>query len=152
LATKNGSRLIIDGPADLRRIHADQIRFWQSLLNLASNAYKFTEKGTITIATRQGQENGHDWVTVADTGIGMTPEQMAKLFHLPGRFLHHPQIRRYRPWPRDQQTLLPDDGRRHHELGRGSTFTIRLPRIVDAPKEVAAANPTHTGVAALKPH
>ena len=38
------------------------------------------------------------------------------------------------------------------EPGRGSTFTIRLPRIVDAPKEVAAANPTHTREAALKRH
>jgi hypothetical protein len=44
-----------------------------------SKANKFTEKGTVTIAARQKQENGRDWVTlsVADTGIGMTPEQMA---------------------------------------------------------------------------
>jgi signal transduction histidine kinase len=55
---------------------------WQSLLNLASNANKFTEKGTITIAAHQGRENGRDWITlaVADTGIGMTPEHMGKLF------------------------------------------------------------------------
>ena len=38
------------------------------------------------------------------------------------------------------------------EVGRGSTFTIRLPRIVDAPKEVVAANPAATGGAASKPH
>jgi signal transduction histidine kinase len=52
------------------------------MLNLASNANKFTEKGTITIAAHQAQENGRDWVTfaVADTGIGMTAEQMGKLF------------------------------------------------------------------------
>jgi adenylate cyclase len=78
MATKNGNRLLIDCPADLGTIHADQTRFRQSLLNLASNANKFTEKGTITIAAHQAQENGRDWVTfaVADTGIGMTPEQM----------------------------------------------------------------------------
>jgi signal transduction histidine kinase len=54
----------------------------QSLLNLASNANKFTEKGTVTIAAHQGRENGRDWITlaVADTGIGMTPEQISKLF------------------------------------------------------------------------
>jgi nitrogen fixation/metabolism regulation signal transduction histidine kinase len=43
---------------------------------------KFTERGSITINARHGQGNGGDWITlaVADTGIGMTPEQMGKLF------------------------------------------------------------------------
>ena len=82
MATKNGNRLVIDCPTDLGTIHADQTRFRQSLLNLASNANKFTEKGTITIAAHQGQGKGREWITLAvtDTGIGMTPEQMGKLF------------------------------------------------------------------------
>ena len=82
MATKNGNRVVIDCPADLRTIHADQTRLRQSLLNLASNANKFTEKGTVTIAAREGKENGRDWITlaVADTGIGMTEEQMGRLF------------------------------------------------------------------------
>ena len=50
IATKNGNRIVVDCPTDLGTIHADQTRFRQSLLNLASNANKFTEKGTITIA------------------------------------------------------------------------------------------------------
>jgi signal transduction histidine kinase len=85
MATKNGNRLLIDCAADLGTIHADQTRFRQSLLNLASNANN-TEKGIITIAAHQGQENDRDWITLAvtDTGIGMTPEQ----------------IRRHRSWPR----------------------------------------------------
>jgi signal transduction histidine kinase len=80
--TKNGNRLVIECPTDLGTIHADQTRFRQSLLNLASNANKFTEKGTITIAAHEGQENSRDWITfaVTDTDIGMTPEQMGKLF------------------------------------------------------------------------
>jgi signal transduction histidine kinase len=59
-------------------LHADQMRLRQALLNLMSNANKFTEKGTVTIAVRQGQENGREWITlsVADTGIGMTADQM----------------------------------------------------------------------------
>jgi signal transduction histidine kinase len=50
--------------------------------NLASNANKFSEKGTITIAAHQGQESGRDWVALAvgDTGIGMTAEGRGKLF------------------------------------------------------------------------
>ena len=78
MATKNGNRLVINcgGPW---HIHADQTRFRQSLLNLTSNANKFTENGTITIAARQGQENGRDWITLAvsDTGIGMTASRWA---------------------------------------------------------------------------
>jgi signal transduction histidine kinase len=82
MATKNGNRLVIDCPANLGTIHADQTRLRQSLLNLASNANEFTEKGTITIAAHEEWQNGRDWITfaVADTGIGMTPEQMGKLF------------------------------------------------------------------------
>ena len=53
MATKNGNRIVIDCPRDLGTIHADQTRFRQALLNLASNANKFTEKGTVTIAARR---------------------------------------------------------------------------------------------------
>src|SRR5262249_42303115 len=50
--------------------------------NLASNANKFTEKGAVTIAARPQRRDGADWITVAvtDTGIGMTEEQMGRLF------------------------------------------------------------------------
>ena len=58
------------------------MRLRQAMFNLMSNANKFTDHGTITIASRQGQEDSRDWViiSVADTGIGMTAEQMGKLF------------------------------------------------------------------------
>ena len=55
---KNGDRIIIDCPADLGTIHADQTRLRQALLNLMSNANKFTERGSITVDVRQGQEDG----------------------------------------------------------------------------------------------
>jgi GAF domain-containing protein len=147
MATKNGNRLVIDCPADLGTIHADQTRFRQSLLNLASNANKFTEKGSITIAAHQGQENGRGWITVAvaDTGIGMTPEQMGKLFQefsqassataskYGGTGLGLAISRRF-------CQMMGGDITVESEPGRGSTFTIRLPRIVDLPKEVVPAN------------
>jgi signal transduction histidine kinase len=82
LAAKNHNEVVVNCEAAIGMIHADQMRLRQALLNLMSNANKFTEKGTVTIAAHQGQENGRDWVTlsVADTGIGMTAEQMGKLF------------------------------------------------------------------------
>jgi Histidine kinase-, DNA gyrase B-, and HSP90-like ATPase len=58
-----------------------RIRLWQARI-LMSNANKFTDHGTITIDARHRQEGSRDWVTIAvgDTGIGMTAEQMGKLF------------------------------------------------------------------------
>src|SRR6202048_3577064 len=138
MTTKNGNRLVINCPENLGTIHADQTRLRQSLLNLASNANKFTEKGTITVAAHQGQENGRDWVTlaVADTGIGMTPEQMGKLFQefsqassataskYGGTGLGLAISRRF-------CQMMGGDITVESEPGRGSTFTIRLPRIVE---------------------
>src|SRR3974377_2466278 len=118
-------------------MHAAQTRFRQSLLNLASNANKFTEKGTITITARQGQENGRDWITfaVTDTGIGMTPEQMGKLFQefsqadvsttrkYGGTGLGLAISKRF-------CQMMGGDITVESEPGKGSTFTIRLPREV----------------------
>jgi signal transduction histidine kinase len=146
MATKNGNCLVIECPADLGTIHADQTRFRQSLLNLASNANKFTEKGTITIAAHQGQENGRDWVTlaVADTGIGMTPEQMGRLFQ---EFSQASSATASKyggtglglAISRHFCQMMGGDITVESEPGRGSTFTIRLPRIVEAPKELVGA-------------
>jgi signal transduction histidine kinase len=64
-------------------MHADQTRFRQALLNLASNANKFTDNGTVTVAARgERAPDGRDWVTIAvsDTGIGMSGEQIGRLF------------------------------------------------------------------------
>jgi signal transduction histidine kinase len=82
MATKNRNRIVVDCRPDLGTVHADQIRVRQALLNLASNANKFTENGTVTIAAQPQRLDGRDWITVAvtDTGIGMAAEQMAKLF------------------------------------------------------------------------
>jgi signal transduction histidine kinase len=82
LAAKTENRVAVSCDGAIGSLHADQMRLRQALLNLMSNANKFTEHGTISVDARQAQENGRDWITiaVADTGIGMTPEQMGKLF------------------------------------------------------------------------
>jgi signal transduction histidine kinase len=159
LAAKNANQVAAQCDVEIGTMHADQMRLRQALLNLMSNANKFTDHGTITIDARQGQEDGRGWVTiaVADTGIGMTPEQMGKLFQefsqadasttrkYGGTGLGLAISKRF-------CQMMGGDITVESEVDRGSIFTIRLPRIVDAPKEAVAANPAHTGEAALKHH
>src|SRR3984893_11742358 len=159
LAAKNGNQVAVHCDGELGTMRADQMRLRQALLNLLSNANKFTERGTLTIDAHHRQENGGDWITLAvtDTGIGMTPEQMGKLFQefsqassstaskYGGTGLGLAISRRF-------CQMMGGDITVESEVGRGSTFTIRLARIVDTPKEVVAANPAHTGEAALKHH
>jgi signal transduction histidine kinase len=82
LAAKNSNKVAVQCDPGIETMQADQMRLRQALLNLMSNANKFTERGTLTVDARQAQENGCEWVTiaVADTGIGMTQEQIGKLF------------------------------------------------------------------------
>src|SRR3984893_13188931 len=141
LAVKNGNQVAVHCDAAIGTMHADQMRLRQAMLNLMSNANKFTEKGTITIAAQQREQNGRDWITLAvtDTGIGMTAEQMGKLFQefaqassstaskYGGTGLGLVISRRF-------CQMMGGDITVESELGRGSTFTIRLPRIVEAPK------------------
>ena len=117
-----------------RRCSADQTRIRQALLNLASNANKFTERGTVTIRARRTTEAGREWVTMAvtDTGIGLTPEQVGKLFQefvqadasttrkYGGTGLGLAISRRF-------CQMMGGDITVESELGQGSTFTIRLP-------------------------
>ena len=147
MATKNGNRLVVACPPDLGTIHADQTRFRQSLLNLASNANKFTENGTVTIAAQPQWLDGRDWITIAatDTGIGMTEEQIGRLFQefsqadasttrkYGGTGLGLAISKRF-------CQMMGGDITVESAPGRGSTFTIRLPRIVEIPREAVPAN------------
>jgi signal transduction histidine kinase len=141
LAAKSGNQVAVHCDVAIGMIHADQMRLRQTLLNLMSNANKFTEKGTVSIAARREQESGRDWVTlsVADTGIGMTPDQKGKLFQefsqassttaskYGGTGLGLAISRRF-------CQMMGGDITVESAPGRGSTFTIRLPRIVEAAK------------------
>ena len=150
LAAKNANQVAVNCDAAIGTLHADQMRLRQALLNLLSNANKFTDHGTITIDARQGQENGHDWVTIAvtDTGIGMTAEQMGRLFQefsqadasttrkYGGTGLGLAISKRF-------CQMMGGDITVKSAPGRGSTFTIRLPRmaqrdqalVTEAPRE-----------------
>jgi signal transduction histidine kinase len=135
LAAKNENRVAVSCDGAIGMLHADQMRLRQALLNLMSNANKFTERGTITVDARRGQENGRDRVTiaVADTGIGMTPEQMGKLFQefsqadasttrkYGGTGLGLAISKRF-------CQMMGGDITVESEPSKGSVFTVRLPR------------------------
>ena len=115
-------------------MHADLTKVRQALFNLLSNACKFTEAGTVTLAVDRAAGAGGDWLTfaVTDTGIGMTPEQMARLFEsfgqadasVPRRFggtgLGLALSRRL-------ARMMGGDITVASVPGEGSTFALRLP-------------------------
>src|SRR5262249_742849 len=81
LAEQNKNRLLVDAPADLGALYVDPMRLRQILFNLLSNACKFTKQGEVSLRARKvGNGRGIVELAVADTGIGMTAEQLAKLF------------------------------------------------------------------------
>jgi signal transduction histidine kinase len=82
LADQNKNRLIVEGQDAPGTLNVDAMRLRQILLNLLSNACKFTKEGEVTLRFRTIID-GRSWVefAVSDTGIRMTPEQQTKLFH-----------------------------------------------------------------------
>ena len=144
-AEKNGNRVVVNCSPAIDSMRADQMRLRQALLNLASNAVKFTENGTVTITAQQREEKGSEWIViaVADTGIGMTRQQMGKLFQefsqadssttrkYGGTGLGLAISRRF-------CQMLGGDIAVESEQGCGSTFTIHLPKNIGAAEEAKA--------------
>jgi signal transduction histidine kinase len=133
LAEKNQNRLVIEAQENLGALTADSMRLKQILLNLLSNACKFTKEGEVALRVRK-VANGRDWVelAVADTGIGMTAEQQAKLFQ---DFTQADSLtaRRYGGTglglaiSRKLARMMGGDVTVASEPGKGSVFTVRLP-------------------------
>jgi two-component system, NtrC family, sensor kinase len=140
LVEKNGNTLVVSNTDDLGSMHADQTKVRQALFNLLSNACKFTDHGTITLSVVR--EAG-DWLTfeVADTGIGMTEEQIGRLFEA----FSQAEVSTRSQYggtglglalSRQFCRLMAGDVTVSSVYGTGSTFTIRLPAVV---REHAAA-------------
>ena len=145
LVEKNGNTLEVRCAADLGTMHADLTKVRQSLFNLLSNACKFTENGTITLEASREPLGGVDWIkfSVSDTGIGMDPEQMEKLFQpfvqgdastsrkFGGTGLGMTITHRF-------CAMMGGEITAKSEPGRGTTFTIRLPARVKVQPPAAA--------------
>jgi adenylate cyclase len=133
LADKNKNRLIVEAQESLGPLIADSMRLKQILLNLLSNACKFTKEGEVALRVRKVAD-GRDWVELAvvDTGIGMTAEQQAKLFQ---DFTQADSLtaRRYGGTglglaiSRKLARMMGGDVTVASEPGKGSVFTLRLP-------------------------
>jgi signal transduction histidine kinase/DNA-binding response OmpR family regulator len=82
LLAKNSNQLSIEGLEAAGSMHSDVTKVRQILFNLLSNATKFTEQGSVSLQVAREAAEGSDWLTfaVADTGIGMTPEQVERIF------------------------------------------------------------------------
>src|SRR5262249_54813608 len=140
MAAKNSNRIVIECPTDLGKIHADQIRIRQTLLNLARKANKFTENGIVTITAQPQRKQDHDWISVAvtDTGIGMTEEQIGRLFQEFSQ-ADSSTTRKYGGTglglaiSRHFCRLMGGDITVTSTPGAGSTFTVHLPRVVQSP-------------------
>ncbi len=135
LVDKNTNRFELLVADNLGTIHADLTKVRQILLNLLSNACKFTERGTVTLrAVREVSSDGADALVlqVADSGIGMTPTQMARLFEAFAQ-AEASTTRRYGGTglglaiSRRFARLMGGDVSVESTPGQGSTFTIRLP-------------------------
>jgi signal transduction histidine kinase len=133
LAEQNKNRLVVDAQENLGSLTVDPMRLRQILLNLLSNACKFTKEGEVALRVRKVAD-GRDWVelAVADSGIGMTTEQQAKLFQ---DFTQADSLtaRRYGGTglglaiSRKLARMMGGDVTVTSEPGKGSIFTVRLP-------------------------
>jgi signal transduction histidine kinase len=138
LAEKNGNTLGVRCAPDVGQLREDITKVRQVLLNLLSNACKFTEKGKVSLdVTRENDVTG-TWVVfrVRDTGIGMTPEQTGKLFQAFTQADGSTQ-RKYGgtglglALSRKFCVMMGGDINVTSEPGKGSTFTMRLPGDVE---------------------
>ena len=82
LAEKNANQFLIEYENGLGTMFQDETKVSQCLTNFLSNAFKFTNEGTVTLAIEPFDENGADMIrfNVQDTGVGMTPEQLTTVF------------------------------------------------------------------------
>jgi signal transduction histidine kinase/CheY-like chemotaxis protein len=135
LAAKNTNALVIDrGPIPLGMAHLDSTKLRQAILNLVSNATKFTHNGEITLRLRRDPLPGGDWIEIAviDTGVGISPDQQDALF---SKFTQANAKIASKfggtglglSLSRNLCQLMGGDITVESQLNKGSRFTIRLP-------------------------
>ncbi|MDA1082308.1 MAG: response regulator [Gemmatimonadetes bacterium] len=135
LLDKNTNSLSMNVAATVGTLHADQMKVRQMLLNLVSNASKFTKDGVVALSVdREVVLKGQDVFVfrVRDTGIGMSPEQLSRLFQ-PFMQAESSTTKRFGGTglglaiTKHLAEMMSGTVTVESELGRGTTFTLRLP-------------------------
>src|SRR5262245_44414243 len=152
LILQKGNRLVLEVPATLGTMHADITKVRQTLFNLLSNASKFTEDGTITLAVARTSDDGRDWISfrVSDTGVGMTPTQLQNIFQA-FQQADASTTRKYGGTglglaiTQKFCQMMGGDVSVESTLDVGTTFTIRLPADVGQPQRITAPAPAPAG-------
>jgi signal transduction histidine kinase/DNA-binding response OmpR family regulator len=148
LVEKNQNLLEVSCPSDVGSMHADLTRVRQVLFNLLSNAAKFTQHGRVGLEILLVRRQGEEWIefSVSDTGIGLTPEQQRRLFQsfsqadpstsrkYGGTGLGLVISRRF-------AQMMGGDIQLQSDFGRGSTFTVLLPRVAGATRPLTRPRP-----------
>ncbi|MBC8161756.1 MAG: response regulator, partial [Roseiflexaceae bacterium] len=150
LIGKKANKLVLHCEEGLGQMHADMLKVRQSLFNLLSNASKFTEQGVITLDIRRARREQGDQIVfrVADSGIGMTPEQVGKLFENFAQ-ADASTTRKYGGTglglaiTRHFCQMMGGEIGVSSVYGQGSAFTITLPAEVVDPVVIDSAAQTH---------
>jgi len=137
LLARNGNTLQMNLPAGFGLAYTDQTKLRQVLLNLLSNACKFTESGQVTLTARREEVKGEHWLIfeVSDSGIGITEEQMGRLFQAFSQ-ADTSTTRKYGGTglglmiSRHFCQMLGGEISVSSEAGRGSMFTVRIPAML----------------------
>ena len=149
LAEKNGNALAVDVPDDIGEMTADERRVRQMLLNLLSNAFKFTKAGTVALTVRRVELRGRALVefAVADTGQGIAPEPLGRLFQ---RFFQADDATTRAQGGTGlglaitqsfNEVMAGEPIEVTSELGVGSRFVVRLPETVASVPEIVTRLP-----------
>jgi len=144
LAKKNGNTLEIECAKDIGTIHGDLTKVRQILFNLLSNACKFTRNGMIMLTAQRERVEARDWIVfqVSDTGIGMTHDQQARVFEAFTQ-ANDMTARDYGGTglgltiTKSFCRLMGGEVLLKSEAGKGTTFTIRLPAVVQASSDAS---------------
>ncbi|MEO0396018.1 MAG: DAHL domain-containing protein [Cyanobacteria bacterium P01_A01_bin.137] len=155
---KNSNTLKIQCSDNVSKMHADQVKVRQSLFNLLSNANKFTQNGTITVDVISVETDGDSWIDfrIEDTGIGMMPEQLQKIFNAFAQ-ADSSTTRQYGGTglgltiTKNFVQMMGGTVNVESEVGKGTSFILRIPQTVKAAVKVLPAAPENPAIDSATP-